>query len=42
MATYDSVEMISDTEADAAMKVAVALDQLVMEWLERHHPELLE
>ena len=40
-ATYDSVDMISDTEADAAMRTAVDLGQQVSDWLNEHHPELL-
>ena len=32
-ATYDSIDMISDAEADAAMKIA---------WFKENHPELLE
>ena len=40
-ATYDSVDMISDTEADAAMKVATELGQQVTEWLKENHPELM-
>ncbi len=40
-ALYDSVDMISDAEADAAMRVAVDLSQQVIEWLNNNHPELL-
>jgi len=40
-ATYDSVDMISDTEADAAMKLAANLGQQVTAWLRENHPELL-
>lgn len=39
-ATYDSVDMISDAEADAALKVAVDLGQQVTAWLKENHPEL--
>lgn len=38
-ATYDSVDMISDTEADAAMKVAIELGHQVTAWMEENHPE---
>lgn len=41
VATYDSVDMISDTEADAAMKLAVKLGESIMSWLKNDHPELL-
>jgi len=41
-ATYDSVDMISDAEADAAMKVAVDLGKKVTDWLKENHPELLK
>jgi len=41
-ATYDSVDMISDAEADAAMKVAVELGESIMSWLSKEHPELLK
>jgi len=41
-ATYDSVDMISDTEADAAMKLASKLGQSIMSWLSKEHPELLK
>lgn len=40
-ATYDSVEMISETDADTAMEVAVYLGQQVNNWLRENHPELL-
>jgi uncharacterized protein (UPF0332 family) len=40
-ATYGSVDMISDAEAEAAMKVAVELGQSIMSWLKNEHPELL-
>jgi len=40
-ATYDSVDMISDTEADAAMRVAVELGEKVTNWLRANHPNLL-
>lgn len=40
-ATYDSVEMISDTEADAAMRVAIDLGQKITDWLKTNHPNLL-
>ena len=41
VATYDSVDMISETEADAAMKVALDLGRQVTAWLEKHHAELV-
>ncbi len=41
-ATYDSVDMISDAEADAAMKVADELSQQVRNWFEENHPEFLK
>ncbi len=41
VATYDSVDMISDAETDAAMKVATKLGQHVMAWLRESYPELL-
>ena len=41
-ATYDSVDMISDAEADAAMKVAVDLGKKVTDSLKENHPELLK
>ena len=41
-ATYDSVEMISDVEADAALRVAVDPGERVTEWLKENHTELLE
>jgi hypothetical protein len=41
-ATYDSVDMISDTEADAAMKVALELGQSIRSWISKEHPELLK
>lgn len=40
-ATYDSVDMISDTEADAAMRLAVELGKKVTAWLKANHPKLL-
>lgn len=40
VATYDSVDMISETEADAAMKVAADLGKIVRTWLIVKHPEL--
>lgn len=40
-ATYDSVDMISDTEADAAMRVATDLGKKVADWLKENHSELL-
>jgi hypothetical protein len=42
VATYDSVDMISDAEADAAMKVANKLSQHVRTWFRENHPEYLE
>jgi len=41
-ATYDSVDMISDTEADAAMKVAIDLGRKVTNWLKTNHINLLK
>jgi len=41
VATYDSVEMISAAEADAAIKVAVDLGKSIRSWLKNEHPELL-
>ena len=41
-ATYDSVDMISDMEADAAMKAAADLGQQVTVWLKEFHPEFLK
>lgn len=41
-ATYDSVEMISDAEADAAMKVAVELGKHVTVWLKESYPQMLK
>ncbi len=41
-ATYDSVDMISDAEADAAMKVAVELEKQVTERLKKNHAQLLK
>jgi len=40
-ATYDSVDTISETEADAAMKVAVELGKSIISWLKNERPELL-
>ncbi len=40
-ATYDSVAVISDVEADAAMSVTIDLGQQVTVWLKKNHPELL-
>lgn len=41
-ATFDSVDMISDAEADAAMTVANELSQHVRTWLRKSHPEFTE
>jgi uncharacterized protein (UPF0332 family) len=41
-ATYDSVDMISDAEAEAAMKIAHDLGQQATEWLKEKHPDLLK
>lgn len=41
-ATYDSVDMISDTEADAAMQVTGDLGKKVTDWLKTNHPNLLK
>ncbi|MEK7775108.1 MAG: hypothetical protein AAB305_04400 [Candidatus Zixiibacteriota bacterium] len=40
-ATYDSVDMISEAEADAAMGVAVDLGRMVINWLKENHRELM-
>jgi len=40
-ATYDSVDMISDSDADAAMEAAKEISQNVVLWLKENHPELL-
>ncbi|MFH1740007.1 MAG: HEPN domain-containing protein [bacterium] len=40
-ATYDSVDMISDAEANAAMSVAVELGRSVKKWLVENHRGLL-
>lgn len=40
-AKYDSVDMISDTEADAAMRLAVELGKRATTWLKANHPNLL-
>lgn len=40
-ATYDSVDIISDAEADAAMKVASTLGEHINRWLTSNHPALL-
>lgn len=41
-ATYDSVDIISNAEADAAVKVAVELGKHVMIWLKSSYPELMK
>ena len=41
-ATYDSVDMISDTEANAAMNASVDLGKKVFEWLKANHAEFLK
>ncbi|MBW1674864.1 MAG: HEPN domain-containing protein [Deltaproteobacteria bacterium] len=41
-ATYDSVDIISDAEADASMKVAGDLRKKVTDWLRVNHPNLLK
>lgn len=41
-ATYDSADMISDAEADAAMRVANDLSQHVRTWFRENHPEYLK
>ena len=41
VATYDSVDMISDAEAEAAMRVAEELSQRVRIWIRENHPEYL-
>ena len=40
-ATYDSVDMISDAEADAAMKAAVDPGKKVTDWLKTNHHDFL-
>ncbi len=40
-ANYDSVDMISEAEADSAIKVAVVLGRRVSAWLKENHPELV-
>jgi uncharacterized protein (UPF0332 family) len=42
VATYDSVDVISDAEADAATKAAKELSQRVTNWFGENHPEFLE
>lgn len=42
VATYDSVDMISDAQADAAMKAANELSQHVRTWFRENHPEFIE
>lgn len=42
VATYDSVDMISDAEADAATNAANELSQRVRNWFGENHPEFLE
>lgn len=41
-ATYGSVDMISDAEADAAVMVANELSKHVRTWSRENHPEYLE
>ncbi|RKX25934.1 MAG: hypothetical protein DRP45_04760 [Candidatus Zixiibacteriota bacterium] len=41
-ATYDSVDMISDAEADAAMQVAIELGKKITDWLKDNHCNLLK
>jgi uncharacterized protein (UPF0332 family) len=41
-ATYDSLDMISDAEADAAMKVAINLGEHINRWFTSNHPALLK
>ena len=41
IATYDSVDMISDAEADAAMRVGLDLGAKVLGWLKDNHLGLL-
>jgi uncharacterized protein (UPF0332 family) len=40
-AIYDSVDMISDAEADAAMKAAIELRRRISTWIADNHPEFL-
>ena len=40
-ARYDSVDTISDTEAEAAMQTALDLGSKVTVWLKVNHPNLL-
>ena len=41
-ATYDSIDMISDVEADAAMKAAGDLGKKVTDWFKTNHMNLLK
>lgn len=41
-ATYDSVDLISEVEADAAIRVANELGERVRTWFREHHSEFLE
>lgn len=41
-ATYDSVDTISDSEADAALETAVSLGEEVRDWLRSKHPQLMK
>ncbi len=42
VATYDSVEMISEEEADAAMELARDLGSIVIAYLKSAYPQLLD
>jgi hypothetical protein len=42
IATYDSIDMISAAEADAAVRVGLDLGGRVTDWLKDNHRELLE
>ena len=41
-AAYDSVDMVSDAEADGAMEVSARLRQQVTAWFRKNHFELLQ
>lgn len=40
-ATYDSIEFVSDSDADAATRIAREVQRAVRDWLEANHPHLL-
>jgi HEPN domain-containing protein len=41
-ATYDSIELVSDSEAESALKLARELGEIVQSWLEAKHPSLIK